>query len=225
MLRFSPMSVAGAAVSCPAKAGGSAADAIIPPMSMSNREVEIKLPFASATIAHGKLRALGAVLSRERFFEDNSVYDRPDGELRDSDRLLRVRRAGPDGWLTVKGPVPGEGRHKVRVELESAVADPDQVAGMLRLLGFEIAWRYQKYRTVYRVEDIEACVDETPIGCWVELEGDPEGIDRIAVALGFVPAQYVRATYRELAEEHAARTGDEVGDLLLDPPGGKDEPR
>lgn len=190
---------------------------------MSNREVEIKLPFASAAIAHERLRAAGAALAGERVFEDNAVYDRHDRELRRTDRLLRVRRAGSRGWLTVKGPVPGEARHKVRVELEIAVADPERIDAMLRLLGYEVAWRYQKYRTVYDVGGVEACVDETPIGCWVELEGDPEGIDRVAAALGCIPAQYVRATYRELAEDHAARTGREVCDLVIDPSGA--EPR
>jgi adenylate cyclase class 2 len=68
-------------------------------------------------------------------------------------------------------------------------------------------------------------VDETPIGCYVELEGDPQAIDRAAADLGFSPDRYVTATYRDLAEEHAAKSGRDVeGILVFAPTGEGDRP-
>ena len=36
---------------------------------------------------------------------------------------------------------------------------------------------------------------ETPIGVWLELEGEPEWIDRTAAQLGFTLQQYVTESY------------------------------
>jgi adenylate cyclase class 2 len=66
--------------------------------------------------------------------------------------------------------------------------------------GFEIAYRYQKYRTGMRLGALGVFLDETPLGCFVELEGPPEAIDAAAAELGFAVADYVTESYRELHE-------------------------
>lgn len=187
-------------------------------MAGTNREVEVKLPFPSPDAAAEKLRRLGAVLVRERVFEDNAVFDRADGELRRTERVLRLRRAGGEVRLTVKGPPAAGTRHKDRAEYEVAVSSAETAEGLLELLGYRAGWRYQKYRTAYRLGAVEALLDETPLGCFVELEGEPDAIDAAAEALGFSPDSYVRASYRELAEARAAAEGREVGPLLVDRP-------
>ena len=184
------------------------------PMEMSNREVEVKLRFASAAEASKRLESLGATLARPRRFEDNVVYDRPDRTLENADRLLRLRRVGGEGILTYKEPVPGEKVYKVRIEHETPVERPAALAAILEGLGFAPRWRYQKWRTVYALGGLSATVDETPLGCFVELEGEAAVIDRTAEALGFTPRDYIRATYRELQESEAG--GPEAGDLLID---------
>jgi adenylate cyclase, class 2 len=184
-------------------------------MAPSGRETEVKLPFSSPAEAEARLRGIGARREREREFEDNVLYDLPDGLLRSSGRLLRLRRAGGRAVLTFKGPVPGEHRHKVRVEHETEVGRPEEAARILEGLGLTPCYRYEKYRTAYAVEGLEIALDETPIGCFVELEGKPEAIDRIAARLGFPESQYVLATYRQLQEQHAAASGVEPGDLVF----------
>lgn len=185
-------------------------------MAPSGREVEIKLPFPSAADAIDRLESVGARRVSERELEDNVLYDLPSDALRGTGRLLRLRSAGGRSVLTFKGPVPGEHRHKVRVEHETAVSDADATARLLSGLDYVPRYRYQKYRTTFEVEGIEASVDETPIGCWVELEGRPEAIDRVAGRLGFTPDRYVLATYRQLHEEAAVARGDEPGDLVFE---------
>jgi len=84
---------------------------------------------------------------------------------------------------------------------------------VLRALGYEPTYRYQKYRQPYHLAAVEVLLDETPIGNFLELEGPPEAIDAAARALGFSPADYDARTYREL---HQARTGrEEPGDMVF----------
>lgn len=181
-------------------------------------ETEIKLPFPSAGEAIERLRQLGARLLHERAFEDNIAYDLPSGDLRAAGRLLRLRRYGGRAWLTYKGPARRAGGHKVRTEHETEVGDADGLERLLGDLGYRPSYRYQKYRTVLALPGLEASVDETPLGCFVELEGDPRAIDALAVQLGFVADQYIVATYRELHEAACASRGVAAGDLLLDVP-------
>ena len=127
---------------------------------------------------------------------------------------LRLRSVDNRAWLTYKAPVSGEHRYKVREEHESGVDDPDAVHRMLIGLGFTPRYRYQKYRTQYGSGELQACLDETPLGCFVELEGEPEAIDRVAAELGFGEDAYIRSSYRELHEAFAGSS--DPGDLVFD---------
>jgi len=184
-------------------------------MSRSTREIEIKLPFATAEDAVLRLTAIGARPASGRVFEDNRILDDDGRSLSRAGKLLRVRTAGDRAVLTVKAPVESDTRHKVREEIEVDVEDAGASLRLLERLGFRTIWRYQKYRSTFTLPGLEATVDETPIGCFVELEGDPRAIDRTAADLGFPADRYVTATYRELAEEHAARSGRDVEGILV----------
>jgi len=185
-------------------------------MAPSGRETEVKLPFASPAEAEARLASIGARRERAREFEDNVLYDLPGDELRSSGRLLRLRRTGGRAILTFKAPVPGEHRHKVRAEHETQVERPDAVALILEGIGFAPRYRYQKYRTSFALAGLEIALDETPIGCFVELEGEPGAIDRVAARLGFSASQYILATYRQLQEQLASARGVEPGDLVFE---------
>lgn len=186
-------------------------------MHRSTREVEIKLPFDSPSSARARLDALGAREVMARELEDNVLFDRESGTLRSSGQLLRLRRAGGTGLLTFKGPVDRSQAHKVRTEHQTRVDDPDALVRILESLGFEPTYRYQKYRTVYALDDLDICLDETALGCFVELEGPPEAIDRAAQRLGFTPEQYVLESYRALHERAAGDGRMAIGDLLVAP--------
>ena len=183
-------------------------------MGMSRRETEIKLAFPSAEDARRALASAGAVPSRPREFEDNLLYDFEDRRLFHKGRLLRLRRVGADALVTFKGPVEGESRHKVREESEVRVDDGDEVARILEGIGFRPCYRYQKYRTTFALPGVHVALDETALGTFVELEGDPDAIDRAAASLGREPRDYLKETYRELQERQAAATGAPTGDLL-----------
>lgn len=192
----------------------------MPKMESSRREVEIKLPFDSVSLARERLEGLGATRIRDRRFEDNVLFDRETDPLKPARRVLRLRRDGDRALLTFKAPVEGEYAHKVRVEEESEVSDPDALERILSWLGFTPRYRYQKYRTLFELEDLHVCLDETPLGCFVELEGQPAAIDREAARLGFAPEDYILDSYLELHRKHCEERGTERGDLVFEPRAG-----
>jgi adenylate cyclase class 2 len=159
------------------------------------RETEIKLRVASAQAAHERLERVGARLVRERHFEDNVLFDDAVGSLRASGTVLRLRQTPHGAVLTFKGPREIEGGVKSREERETAVGDPDEVRAILRNLGYRPLFRYQKHRETWTHRGQEIEVDETPIGAFLEIEGDAEGIHAVAAELGFSPSDYVTESY------------------------------
>jgi adenylate cyclase class 2 len=191
-------------------------------MVKSNRENEIKLAFPSPETAVRRLLDAGAREVHARAFEDNTLFDLAGRPLTSSGRLLRLREFGGAAVLTYKAPVVGEHRHKVKLEHETGIADPEALRSLLFALGFEVVYRYQKYRATYALHAVVAALDETPLGTFVELEGAPDDVDEAAAALGARPPEFIRATYRELQELDAAARGVVAGDTLLLPPGRPD---
>ena len=185
-------------------------------MCGDRREIEIKLRFDSADEALERLRPLDPRPVGERTFEDNVLFDREQDPLTPAGKLLRVRQYGSRALLTYKAPTEtGDRRHKVRLEEETGLDDAEGMRRILDELGFSPCYRYQKYRTLFELDELQICVDETPLGCFVELEGSPEAIDRTAERLGFGTDDYITETYGELHERLAAERGEEPGDLLL----------
>ena len=192
---------------------------------MVNREIEVKLPLGvDLTETCRRLERGGAVLERPRVFEDNLLYDDGALSLTRTGRILRLRRTSPlpshpceEAVLTYKEPVPGaEGRYKVRGEIEVKLEDPEALDTILRRLGFSVVYRYQKYRRTFRAGRTEVCLDETPIGNFLELEGDREAIDALALLLGYSSEQYINVSYRHLHEKACEGTGREPGDMLFE---------
>ena len=184
-------------------------------MSDSNQEIEVKLRFDDPENAVARLRSLGAIESTPRLFEDNILFDRAHDPLHRAHQALRLRRVGDRAVVTYKGPVEGNHRHKVRIEHETDVTDGAAAERILLSLGYEPHWRYQKYRTEFALGPLRICLDETPLGCFVELEGRPDEIDRAAEKLGFVVGDYVTASYRKLLELEAGRQGRRPWDLVF----------
>ncbi len=182
----------------------------------SKLEIEIKLHVASASAARRRLQAAGFRMLRRRVFEDNVVFDTPDLALRRGGKLLRVREAGHRATLTCKGAVR-PGKHKSREELEIEISSPRMAVRILDRLGFQPVFRYQKYRTEYVQSGGRGVVmlDETPIGCYLEIEGAPRWIDRTACRLGFSDADYITASYGGLYLELRKEQGDLPADMVF----------
>ena len=172
-------------------------------------ESEIKLRVGRVDEARAALARLGAERVRARHLEDNVLFDDAAASLAGAGCLLRVRRTEMGGLLTYKGPRRDREGVKTRREVETTVGDADALQAIVEALGFRRVFRYQKYREVYRWKDVEIVVDETPIGCFLEIEGTRPGIHEAAAALGYAPADYIRESYVALFTAAGGR-GDMV---------------
>lgn len=163
----------------------------------SNQEIEIKFRVAD-------LRALTRRLRNSRFrritprtHEMNTLYDLAGLPLRKRGDLLRLREYGKEWVLThkAKGKV---GRHKTRVETETKVSDGRKMDAILRALGFQPTFRYEKFRAEWADGKGHVVVDETPIGNFGEIEGPSRWIDQTAKVLGIDRSDYITDTYAGL---------------------------
>jgi adenylate cyclase, class 2 len=211
------------------------------------RETEIKLRIEDVPGFRRALKRLGARRVNGKngcVHEWNVVYDTPGDNLKQRGQLLRVRterlaRSGAKSersrWervtLTFKCPVDGqlakqgragEGEHKVRDEIEVQVTDGKALTRILEGLGLRAWFRYEKFRTTFRLPEKQRWasgllieLDEAPIGTFVELEGPPRAIDRAAEALGYTSRDYITSNYFELYREQCRRNRAKLGDMLF----------
>lgn len=162
-------------------------------------EIEVKLRIAAAEPWRGRLAALGAEPCLGRTRELDRVFDMPAGTLGAAGLLLRLRRRGNSGALTLKRPAAGgAAAYKVREEIETGVADPDAMETVLLGLGLRPVFAYEKFRAGFRLDGALVLIDETPIGDFLEIEGEPAAIERAAARLGFSRADFITASYRSL---------------------------
>jgi adenylate cyclase class 2 len=159
------------------------------------RETEVKLRVRDVSAVRESLRRAGASLVRERHFEDNVLFDDAAGSLRSRGCVLRLRRTPDGGLLTFKGPRQVQAGVKSREERETPVSDPSALDEILRRLGYRPVFRYQKYRESFHHKGQAVEIDETPIGTFVEIEGDVEGIAAVAGDLGYTSRDYVAESY------------------------------
>ncbi len=174
-------------------------------------EIEIKLRLADAAAFRSLLIERGWKPSPQ-IFERNTVFDTPNQELLNSQRLLRIRQIDARAIVTVKLPTAYGGPHKVREEHQFETNDPEQARQVFLGLGYEPSWIYEKRRTTFQKDGERGVIelDETPIGDFAEMEGPAAWIDSTAQALGFSKVDYVTETYRALFEAWAAQTGSNV---------------
>ena len=101
--------------------------------------------------------------------------------------------------------------------MEVEVSDGAAAGAILERLGFSPVFRYETYRTEYEAPGGGglAMLDETPIGVFLELEGEPEWIDRQAAAMGFAESDYITASYGRLYMDWSRMRGAEPADMVF----------
>jgi len=160
-------------------------------------EIEIKFRIENLRDLNRRLRAAGFRRITPRTHEMNALYDLPGQPLRKRGELLRLRQYGKEWFLTHKSKGVA-GRHKTRRELETGVTDGEMMHAILRALGYQPTFRYEKFRAEWSAGRGHVVVDETPIGNFGEIEGAPRWIDQTAKKLGIRPEHYITDTYAGL---------------------------
>jgi len=212
------------------------------------KETEIKLRISDLPAFHRALKRMGARLASpgaSKVHEQNVIFDTPQGGLAKHGQLLRIRTETPEAQgksknsrpkqrviLTFKQPMAQHanagtesasgGPYKVREEIEVEVAEAGNLAKIFEGLGLSGWFRYEKYRTTFRLPASKAWakgllieLDETPIGMFVELEGPAAAIDRAAGEMGFSKRDYVLKNYLRLYMEDCRRQGQEPRHMLF----------
>jgi adenylate cyclase class 2 len=201
------------------------------------KEREIKLRIADLRALRRALAKLGARVVRPRLHERNVLFDTAERALANRQQLLRIRtelpvagrqKLDPRFLVTFKRPVQRSAsshkdeRHKIRQEIELEVSRPMALSAIFEALGMRAWFRYEKFRTTFRLPASNAWakrllieLDETPIGIFVELEGPANAIDRVAKALNFEKRDYVLANYMTLYREYCRSRAEEPGDMLF----------
>ena len=156
-------------------------------------EVEVKVLDIDRAAVESTLNQLGAQPGPEEQFTA-VFFDFPEGRLRASGQLLRLRREGERTVLTLKRRVCEEGA-KVREETELEVSDFEACRRVLHTLGLVETTHVDKFRTSYRLGSASVVIDRHVgelafIPELLEIEaGSVEDVRSVAARLGFKPDQ------------------------------------
>ena len=178
-------------------------------------EVEVKFLVADVDDLERKLRASGFEQKTPPTFERNTLYDLPDRSLRAKGEVLRIRLYGEKWKLTHKS-TGTEGRHKIRAEHETAIANGEEMDAILRAMGYQPAFVYEKRRAEWTDGKGEVVVDRTPIGDLAEIEGKAGWIDDVAAKLGVHHRQYITKSYAVLFDEWRSITKSRAQNMTFD---------
>ncbi|HEX9407756.1 MAG TPA: class IV adenylate cyclase, partial [Thermoanaerobaculia bacterium] len=107
-----------------------------------------------------------------------------------------------------------EGGIKSREEVQTGVESFELAIQLLDALGFKPVFRYQKFREVWRIKDVEIVLDRTPIGEYFEIEGPIHLIRSISSELGMNMDQAIRQTYADLYRQ-ARRTRNDLPENMV----------
>lgn len=164
-------------------------------------EIEVKIKVENLGWLRQTLLTLGARLEKERFSEDNTLYDFRSGALHQKRCALRLRLVGRKAFLTFKGTPQKSRRFKVREEFETEVRDVKQLKKILKVLGLFPVFTYRKNRTLFRTNRLKVCLDETAAGNFCELEGERNDIIKFAKKLGFSRGDLIKLDYIQLLRQ------------------------
>lgn len=161
-------------------------------------EIEVKIRIENSTEIEHKLQAAGGIMTSVRGYERNVRYEDAGETLTPSGRVLRLRE-DKRVCLTYKEPHPSDTPGVLsRTELEVSVSDFETADLLLQKLGYHPAWVYEKYRTTYTLNECEIMFDEMPYGSFIEIEGEPEEIERMVTALGLTNAKRITESYSDI---------------------------
>jgi adenylate cyclase class 2 len=193
---------------------GSAADPRGLEAAPANQERELKFALQGQSLddMRQRLIAAGAQRTRAAARESNWVFDRRD-ELFGSSRLLRLRTDGSGCRLTFKGPPRFEENLKVRDEIEVTVVPGEAMRDLLVRLGYRVVRRYEKVREEWQLAAVTVALDHTPIGDFVEFEGDDAA--PVAERMSFDPAAAERRSYLRLYEDWRREHPELPADMMF----------
>lgn len=193
--------------------------------AMNGRETEVKFLVENLERIRERLDRSGAVRLQPRILETNLRFDLADGKHRKAGTALRLRMDS-EARLTYKGPGITSENVISRQEIEFTVGDFESARDFLVALGYRVVFTYEKYRSVYTLENVLIMLDELPFGDFVEVEAVDIGkIKSATQSLGLKWKSAIPASYHQLFRRIAeSRRIDAERATFEDYPLGKIEP-
>jgi len=175
-------------------------------------EVELKSVVDDVERCRANVERAGATVVYAGRLEDRR-WDTPDRALLAKDHVLRVRTyrsdAGVRAELDWKGPTRREGGYKLRDELETKVGDPDALGEILTALGYEVSIAIDREIVQYDLEGTMIRFERYPrMDDLVEVEGEPEDIERAIAALGLPREGFNTDRLPDFVKRYEERTGE-----------------
>lgn len=171
-------------------------------------EVKIRVDEKSLGGIRQRLLEMGFRQEAERAREENILMDYSNRSLRNAGSALRLRKYGAQRLLTFKGPRKEDTHLKSREEIETEIGDLAGMRKILEALGMTVCFEYGKYREKLRLEgdrdNLEVCIDETPVGCFIEIEGSGADIEQLALDLGWTQDHFINKNYIDLYTEQGS---------------------
>ena len=179
------------------------------------QETEAKFYITQPSEMPRQIERLGGIVSGARVHELNLRFDKPGGDLRRLGQVLRLRRDRLVR-LTYKGIGRASDGAISRLELEISVNEFDEARGLLEALGYIVVFIYEKYRTTYKLNDVELMLDEMPYGNFIEIEGRAAALKPTAEKLKLNWEAAIPRSYSALFEGLSARRGLVFRDLTFE---------
>ncbi len=164
-------------------------------------ETEIKIKINNIDYIKNKVIEMRAELFKKRALQEDEYFDKKES-LKKADQLLRLRDNSIISW---KGPGQKGQKMKIREEIEVMVDNGAYLKQILEKLGYMPTMRREKYRESYIFHLTKICIDETPMGNFLEIEGSKEGILDVAKRFGFIEKDFIKRSYPALWEEYAKK--------------------
>ncbi len=175
------------------------------------REYKFRVESLGAVIE--QIKGIGAERGERSALERNWLFDRG-SRIRSSGQVLRLRQDHSGARLTYKGPVTHEKGARVRTEIELGISDLEAARTLLEAVEFEETGYYEKRRSTWHLGSAEIALDETPIGSFVEIEGDRAA--EVVALMGFDPADAETESYVELYETYREEHPDAPRHMVFD---------
>lgn len=181
-----------------------------------NQEIEAKFPIADAASLRTRILAQGADMLLDEIYEFNLLLDRETNPLEASFERLRLRQQGNVTVLTYKRGLKKADGVAFREEIETEVDDFANMRLILERLGYTERFIYEKYRSVFRLNDCSLMLDLTPIGTYLEIEGDSyDQIMTMAERLEIDPTTAIAAGYASLFQAWKEANRSSAANMLF----------
>ena len=174
-------------------------------------EVELKSVVDDVDRCRAAVERAGATLVFAGRLEDRR-WDTPDRAMFAKDHVLRVRVYRGGGHMRAeldwKGPTRRDGTYKLREELGTSVSDPEALAEILELLGYEVSIAIDRVIVQYDLGGTMIRFEHYPrMDDLVEVEGSPDQIEQAIAVLGLARDGFTTDRLPDFVRRYEARTG------------------